>query len=426
MLLGSARSASRGRGNSSSGEASIFKRAVLAAAGAVLAAGVGAPARADSLLEWDGSARQFESPDGGFTVRPKGRLLLDIGATGGSQHDDRNISDQEVRTFRFGVDGLVGEHVFYTVEGDFTAKDPVLRGTYVAWRDKLAGHDVELTLGNRLSERGLDGSSSSDGTPFMERNTVATAIAPLKGFYGWGAIGKVFGPTWHVAVQAAGYDPADPDLARGTQAYLARAHWNPVKRREGLIHLGAWGFHEDFPSDLASLTKTTTWAGHYNEHLKVTTGPLADPLSSDGYGLELGGVKGQFWSFAEAGRRDVETRSDHVKIDAMSLSAGWMITGDPSTYAPRVGNVGKIAPLAPLSKGGLGGWELAVRYQRLDNTDAPLGGRGEETTLGLNWRLEDWMRLMVNVSRWKVTHPAGTYAGVDEGQALAGRLQVSF
>ena len=36
------------------------------------------------------------------------------------------------------------------------------------------------------------------------------------------------------------------------------------------------------------------------------------------------------------------------------------------------------------------------------------------------------MRLMVNVSRWKVTHPAGTYAGVDEGQALAGRLQVSF
>ncbi|WP_374535014.1 OprO/OprP family phosphate-selective porin [Phenylobacterium sp.] len=407
------------------GEAAIFKRAAWAVAG-VLAAGGAAPAAADSLLTWDEAGRQFVSPEGEVSIHPKGRLLLDIGVTGGSSHDERNLSASELRAARLGVDGMVGERLYYTVEGDFSGEAPVLRGTYVAWRDRLAGHDVELTLGNRLSERGLDGSSSSDGTPFMERNTVATAIAPLKGFYGWGAIGKVFGPGWHVAVQAAGHDPANRELARGTQAYLARAHWNPVRGEGGLAHLGVWGFHEDFPSDMASLTRTTTWAGHYNEHLKVSLGALIDPRSSDGYGLELGGVRGPFWSFAEAGRRDVETRCDHVQIDAVSLSAGWMVTGDPTTYAPKLGNVGKIAPLEPVSKGGIGGWEVAVRYQRLDNTDAPQGAWGEETTLGVNWRLEAWMRLMVNVSRWKVVHPAGPYAGADQGEALAGRLQVNF
>ena len=410
----------------SPGEAQIFKSWVWAATGAALTAGLASPTAAETLLEWNGAAREFTRPDGGFTIRPKGRVLLDLGTTSGSRHEDRNLTVDEVRAVRVGVDGMVGAHLFYNVEGDFTNKDPVLRGTYVAWRDRLGGHDVELNLGNRLSERGLDGSSSSDGTPFMERNTVATAIAPLKGFYGWGVIGKVYGADWHVALQAAGHDPADPDLARDVRTYLARGHWNPVKTAVGVVHLGAWTFHEDFPADLRSLTRTTNWAGHYNPQLKVPLGPVSDPIASDGYGLELGGVRGPLWSFAEVGRREIETRGEHVEVEAMSLSAGWMITGDPSTYSPKVGNVGKIAPLDPVSKGGIGGWELAVRYQMLDNTDAPLGGRGEEATLGLNWRLEDWMRLMVNVSRWKVVSPPGPHAGADHGQALAGRLQVSF
>ena len=33
---------------------------------------------------------------------------------------------------------------------------------------------------------------------------------------------------------------------------------------------------------------------------------------------------------------------------------------------------------------------------------------------------------MVNLSHWEVTHRAGKYAGVDDGDSLAGRLQIAF
>ena len=103
-----------------------------------------------------------------------------------------------------------------------------------------------------------------------------------------------------------------------------------------------------------------------------------------------------------------------------------MITGEKPAYSSRGGTFVKIGPRSPVSKGGPGAWEVAVRYQTLDNTDAPLGGKGQEAEVGVNWRLEDWLRLMVNLSHWEVTHRAGKYAGVDDGDSLAGRLQIAF
>ncbi len=103
-----------------------------------------------------------------------------------------------------------------------------------------------------------------------------------------------------------------------------------------------------------------------------------------------------------------------------------MITGETPSYSPRGGTLTKVAPKSPLSKGGLGALEIAVRYQLLDNTDAATGGKGQEASVGLNWRLEEWMRLMVNLSHWEVDHKVGRYAGNDTGESLAGRVLVSF
>ena len=401
----------------------IFKLSALACA-AALAAGVAPAAASDVDFHWDG--RQFVTADRGFSLRPKGRLLLDASTTDGSAFAARNIVGDEMRALRFGVEGMVGEHLFYTAEGDFAGDKAILRGTYLAWRDRWAGKDVELVLGNRLSERGLDGSSSSDGTPFLERNAVALAVIPLKGFYGWGGIAKVYGADWHVTAQVAGDDPGNLGVAKDVTTYLARTHWNPVKSAAGVVHLGAWGFYEDFPPGMDSHSRNTAWAGHLNKEVQVPLGALADPVYGAGYGVELGAARGPVWGFVEAGRRVIDTRTDHVTADATAWTAGWMITGENSAYSSRGGTFVKIAPRAPVSKGGPGAWEVAVRYQSVDNTDAPLGGKGQEAEVGVNWRLEDWLRLMVNLSHWEVTHRAGKYAGVDDGDSLAGRLQIAF
>lgn len=374
-------------------------------------------------LSWEDG--EFVSEGRGFSLRPKGRLLLDLYSTSGSQHDARNLAGRELRTLRGGVTGRIGQHLIYNAEGDFQDGEAVVRATYLAWRDQWADKEIELTLGNRLSERGLEGSSSSDGAPFLERNSVALAISPVKGFYGWGAIAKVYGPNWHVAGQIAGEDPANRAATRDTVTYLIRGHWNPIASDRGAVHLGAWSFYEDY-RDRDSLSRNTSWAGHFNDQVQVSLGAVREPLHGDGYGVELGGVQGPIWSFLEAGRRDIAARGDHIAIDAWSLSAGWSLTGEPPAYSRRSGTFVKTAPARPLSQGGFGAWDVAIRYQVLDNTDAPLGGLGREAQMGVNWRLEDWLRVMLDLSHWEVDRRAGPYQGADSGDSLAGRLQVAF
>ncbi len=352
--------------------------------------------------------------------------MLDAGTTSGSAYQERNITGGELRTLRLGLGGEVGSRFSYSFEGAFIGRKAAVRGAYVVWRDHWRDRDVEVTFGNRLGERGLEGSSGSDGSPFMERNAVASALTPLKGSYGLGVIGKVYGRDWHVATQVAGDDLGNRGVARDTLTYMARGHWNPVKTPAATLHLGAWSYYEDFPADLASLSRNTSWGGHFNDQVRVPLGTLRDPLEGAGYGLEFGGVAGPCWTFLEVGRREIETRNDRVDVAALALSAGWMITGEAPSYSSRGGTLGKVRPRAPLSKGGVGAFEVALRYQRLDNTDAPSGGKGQEASVGLNWRVEEWMRLMVNVSHWDVEHKTGRFAGKDAGDSLAGRLQVAF
>ena len=71
-------------------------------------------------------------------------------------------------------------------------------------------------VGNRLTERTMEGSGSSETAPFLERNVVATAILPLKGSYGMGVTSRLYGRNWHVAAQVAGDDINDPGVTRDT------------------------------------------------------------------------------------------------------------------------------------------------------------------------------------------------------------------
>jgi phosphate-selective porin OprO/OprP len=367
----------------------------------------------------------FIGPDG-MSFRPKARLLIDASTTDGSRYDARNISGTEVRMLRLGFEGAVNPHLAYVMEVDFADSNAAVKSAYVAWRDNWRGTDVEFTLGNRLSERSIDGSSSTDALPFMERNAVASALAPLKGFYGVGVIGKAFGPGWHLAAQVAGDEIANPGDARDTVTYLARGHWNPIRSSTAIAHVGAWGFYEEYSSGLTSLTRNSLWGGHFNDNVQVPLGVLPGPGNGAGYGAELGGAIGPRWVLGEAGRREISTLAGRVHVDAWAVTAGWLITGEASPYSARSGAFGRIRPNQPLSKGGLGSFELVARYQQLDNSDAPLGGKGQEATIGLNWRLEEWMRLMFNLSHWEVVHRSGAFNGSDSGDTLAGRMQLTF
>ncbi len=114
---------------------------------------------------------------------------------------------------------------------------------------------------------------------------------------------------------------------------------------------------------------------------------------------------------------------DSVDEKATSVYAGWLITGEKPGFSSRSGVWGATRVLRPVTDGGIGAFELLARY---DFTDAPRGGEGDAWTLGLNWYLNNWSRLMLNYLHWETDNLVGAYQGPDSGNTLGVRAQVVF
>ena len=379
--------------------------------------------------EWGSGLPVFHSADGVYTFKPRGRILTDVSSSFGSRYDGRNITTTGMRALRLGLEGGVGTHFFYQFESDFSENEVDVVTAFVGWRNKIKpGLDYDVRAGHLFNDRGFEGSTGSDSTPFLERSTVSTAIIPQRGFYGIGVMPRIFWKTGHASVTVTG-DRIDGTQAVGdSRTVLGRAHWNPIKSDTGVLHIGAWGFDESLSSVAGTLTRNTVIGGRFNGALRVSTGPLIGGTGTTGYGLELGGYRGPLWVMGEAGRRNARLdggRPDFVS-KAWSVSGGLFLTGDLPPYNPRLGSFGQPKVLRPTFDGGPGAIELTARYESLDYTDLVTGGEGWAGTLGVNWYLNSFTRFQVNAIHWNTDNRAGAVTGSDDGQTVSARVAVTF
>lgn len=369
----------------------------------------------------------FRSADGEFSFRLRGRILLDVTASRGSRFDGRNITNSAKRSLRLGFEGAAGDHLLYAFETEFAGEGVDVGTALLGWRGKSGELDYELRVGNLFNDRGVEGSTRSDATPFEERNVVGTAIAPQRGFFGAGASARLFGPRWHVSLALTGDAVGSEQPRSDGLTLMARAHWNPLSRADRLVHIGIWAFDETLGPSAGDIARRTVIGGRFNPDLRVPTGPIIDATGDRGFGVELGGYTGPFWTMVEAGRREVRlhARSD-VSLSAWSVSAGWFLTGETPPLSGRTGTFGQPRVRRPLVEGGAGAVELTARYETLDYSALPAGGRGKAATVGLNWYLADYSRVMVNVIRWSTWSREGPFAGDDGGTTIALRFGVTF
>ena len=123
---------------------------------------------------------------------------------------------------------------------------------------------------------------------------------------------------------------------------------------------------------------------------------------------------------------DAEDVLAAVDQQATSIYAGWLITGERPGFSSRSGVWGTTRVLRPVQEGGIGAFELAARYDRYDFLDVARGGEGTAWTLGVNWYLNNWSRLMLNYVHWKTDNKVGNAQGPDSGNTVGVRAQVSF
>lgn len=381
-------------------------------------------------LNWKKGAPELTSADGESSMRMRGRLQVDTWSTGGSSYGARNVMGTEMRAGRLGIEGSLGKPFSYALEVDFADADVSVKSAYLAWATRLGENKADLSVGNRFADLGMDGATSGTNTRFIERNFVGSAVRPASAFYGLGLMGRVLGERWHASVQISGDDVGSDGTARDSLTYKARAHWNPVKTKADTLHLGVWGFHENLSTGTASLALNTYVDNHFNDQLRISSGSLTLPKGSTGYGGEVAWMHGTFWAQGEYGTRKLRQRDEagglRYDYDAWALQTGWMLSGEAAPYSASTGVWTGLKVNAPVGSGGGGAWELALRYEELDYTDAPIGGDGHATTVGLNWYLNNYFKVMFNGSFWQTDNRSGAYQGPDSGQSFGVRTQVAF
>ncbi|HBK46196.1 MAG TPA: porin [Xanthomonadaceae bacterium] len=380
-------------------------------------------------VSWSKGAPEFSSADGSASFRPRGRLFVDSSSTGGSDFADRNISGTEIRSVRLGAEGRYGR-LGWALEGDFADNEVAWKSAYVTVDHRLFGQKADLTVGNRLNDRGLDGSSSTSNTPFSDRNVVGTLILPQRGLFGVGLTERVYGAGWHASLSVAGNDLNNAGDDNDSLAWATRAHWNPLLGKRATVHLGAWAFHEEIAAGASGVLRSPAISGHFNDLVKIAPGSLAGPERGNGYGAEAAGFFGPGWITGEWGTRSLrgvgsDGRYD-VDHDAWAVSAGWFLGGGAPAYTAKTGTWGRVKVEDPVTAGGRGAWELKARFEDVDYSELPTGGEGHAWTAGLNWYLNDLSRVMLDVVRWQTDNRSGAYLGSDRGYTVNARFQVAF
>lgn len=384
-------------------------------------------------VDWSGGAPTFYSPDGDYTFAVGGRMQYDFSSTSGSRYGDnpsRNITGSEFRRARLGVGGKVAGWLLYKLEADFAGGSAKLNDAYLATKKNFELGEGIVYLGRKLADRGLSGSTSTQWTWFTERNIVANSIQPASGTYATGITAAFYGNNdWHASLALSKGSTSSSNKSSNNLAIFSRAHWNPIATNHLILHVGVNGFYENFNDARTSdaYSNKVSIGGHYNGNLRIRSGAI-NPSDDVAYGLELAGLAGPFAVGVEYGHRTLAGRhgADDRSYDAYSGQIGYTLTGGEFGYSTKKGAWTRPKIPYPVLQGGLGVWELVARYNAIDfeNSASYSGGTGHGTTLGLNWYLNKYARLLFDYTHWRTNNRTGAFALPDDGNSINTRVQI--
>jgi phosphate-selective porin OprO/OprP len=95
--------------------------------------------------------------------------------------------------------------------------------------------------------------------------------------------------------------------------------------------------------------------------------------------------------------------SSDYDVDAYYAQVAWTLTGETREYKATDGEFKRLKPAKNFDpdKGTWGAWEVALRHDAIDLTDADItGGEAKRMTLNLNWYLNENMRVLAGYERF--------------------------
>jgi phosphate-selective porin OprO/OprP len=424
---------------------------------------------------WKDDTR-FETLDKEVVIRIGGRIQLDWNFTleGDEVREvieapfafDQTQPEDQVffRRSRIFIRGTLYKFVTFKAEYDFAGENATFTDVYLGLQD--IPYLGEFLVGRFKVPFGLEELTSSRFITFQERSLPTEAFAPSReiGFY----VGNTLLDehlTWAFSVTRAS-DSTDAVFAtQGASKDInvtARLTGLPsfVDNGRQLIHLGfAYAFRSFIdPDDGDNFARFRT-----RPEARIGEDRGLRFVDTDQFGAKAGhlfGFEGAFvlGPFSLQGEAILATWFDCVgfegtfdqdEIEDATLFGyyvfvSYFLTGEHRPYSTSSGTFDRPRPKKNFLRGGLGAWEVAVRFSSIDLSDASDfagdardGGKEYNFTFGLNWYLNPNTRVTFNYiygivddRTWTEENGAGTPLSVgfdkDELSVVSMRFQVDF
>lgn len=371
---------------------------------------------------------------GDFRWSPIGRVMVDYIL---ADEDEKELeSGGELRRARLGMEVLLWEHWESKLDVDFSGDEVSIKDAYVGYISAWSGGEWWVRAGQQHAPFGFSTLSSSKHMTFMNRPIYADdEIQPARQV---GVAGFVNGARWtaHAGAFTGNLDEPEDCLA-GTECdqeilVTARVTGVPLMvDATKLLQLGAGILYKN-PNGATIDIDQRDAIIHIIEskNLNADFGGLADDAFA--FNLEAVGVYGPAHFKAEYVNMKVDREPaglDDVTLQGWSADLGFFLTGESKNIDIGKGQYGSLKPKGIVGKGGIGAWEVAVRYEESDYNDFDagfIGGEMKLLTAGINWYVNNTMRFMANYVTTLDYNEPGSGDDNDEPSAFMVRGQVHW
>jgi len=404
----------------------------------------GSQQRVDEVRVVEGKGWKLKSGGGLTYINPdneqywfalNGVLRFDQTLISGTARDRRSDfpSGGNARKIEIDVEGGLGKYWVYTVGLEFG-----VGGNQFLLSDSWLGYEgfcqnMGLYVGRHSGNWfGLENSTSTSWYPFLERSLAASAFYPGDGL---GVLADMWWADAGVTLLVLKPEPGARIVSPNGQRYRddpwmaeTRLTYAPVHNAGDVWHFGLSAAYRRNDAKLngvsvADLAYSTRPGMRARNTAQIVGTPKMSANYLHAFNVEAARHWGPVLIQGEYTTLFVHRVGDirgSVIFNGWGVIAQYMITGETHQYDVRDGSFGKID-----IKSKNGAVELAARYDGINLNDKNIrGGTAHNVTLGVNWYVNDNLRLSANYVSASL-HPQNE-APKRRLEALAGRLQIKF
>lgn len=378
------------------------------------------------VMQTSAPTPRLESPKGDQAIQIVGAIqatYTTYGQSGVGAGAPHLNNGSEIRRAQIGIQGTAFRDFGYALVIDAAATGGLASSVKDAYIRYDGFKPFSITIGNQKPQNGLEANFSdrSNAQIFIEPALSTDLLTPL-GTRFLGVRASTGNDHYSASLGVFGDDINNNGTALPVQegwGVHGRLTWAPIASKTEILHLGVSGAWRRVGTGRAVASDPVTSQIRYRARPESTvdgarlvdTGALSKADSTRTVGLELAGVFGPASLQAEHDWVRVTQFNDRTDLNFHGgyIAAAYALTGESRVYEGKNGVFTRFKPARNFDprSGGWGAFEIAgrVSYIDLNSSENALasggvrGGAETNYTLGMNWILNPYLRLMLDYTR---------------------------